>query len=385
MRTSLAFLAIFIASILLQRRFLQLDGTMATDTDIDRSVDDATAYFWMNDTTIGIPQNEMGKFYISFGICCSKEAQQTDGKSTGEIYKRHNHSNKRYDIALMLAVSLWKRHYQNNTRVSIFVAAGYIKDNEESEQNLSNLQSWLKRVENLFGQRMSITVWPYDVSSFPDQHLSCVRAGQIGRFYAHESGLVRMNDFIVTTDTDIFPINHRAMIPLLDGIRNPCGDFHRVFIASYPRTINSRTIQLGLGIGMAAHDWRRSLNLAGSPLLKDALYEANALAANDTWWFDQELSTRAIKHSLLCDHKYNATSTKSTLKEEGLYTCYKGDGSVLIQCLDKYDKTKRCSYAHFRPSASEQVMQSAYDEIIVDLYPTDQPVKTAELILPILP
>ena len=352
-----------------------------------KSKHNLSPFAWKHNTSLGIPDNELGTFYISFGICCSRDAQQSGGGRPREIQK-HNHSNKRYDVALVLAASLWTRHYRSDQRLSIFVAAGYIKGNEESEANLVNLQTWLGKVENKFRGKAAtnkkIIVWPYDVSSFDNPFFACIRTAQLGRFYAHESGLVKENDFISSSDTDLFPINHHAIIPILDGQhhRNPKGDFYRVFIRDWAWTVGTgRTIPVGIGLGQTAYDWERSLRLVlGTSMLKDAIDKADSLTSN-TWGFDQTLSTNAIKQGQLCYYPADGAELPITNGADDKYTCFKGIDNVRKECLNAYDKEKKCNYAHFIPDVKEEVMRHTYDAIVTDLYPTEQSMMTAEKIL----
>jgi hypothetical protein len=214
----------------------QLKKISTTTTISTRS-----SFPWMKNLSAGIPVQDRGHVYVSYGLCCSKQAQ----RETQQEIEQHNHREKPYDVATALSASLWllqqhqepKNHHTSTTTttttssssssLSIIVVLAYIKGNEESESNLHRIQGWLQRLEG-----GGIQTWSYDVSTFSDPYAACIRAGQIGRYYVHESGLLQDNDFVMTTDSDIFPIDSNALMPFLNQT-NPEGDYHRVFIRDW--------------------------------------------------------------------------------------------------------------------------------------------------------
>ena len=327
-----------------------------TDLTVGLSIkgNETSSFPWMQNISSGIPVKDRGKVYISFGLCCSKDAQkdvEEEGKKIG-----HDHSRKPYDIALVLAASLWLMQTKTDTnQISIFVTLVYLRGNKESERYLHNMLRLLNRLDG------DVIAWPYDVSSFLDPHAACISAGQIGRYYAHESGLIREEDFVMTTDADAFPIDSHALMPFLHET-NPDGDYFRVFLRDWAYTQNGiNTIPL-FGIGQSVWDWRRSLVSQKTPFLEDAVnLGLKQISFANNWGYDQTLSTSAIRKGGLCEFP---SSIKSDVRDE--YTCYKGDANLgnKRECLNSYNPEQNCLYSHFTPDANDLVMRKVYDAIV---------------------
>jgi hypothetical protein len=205
--------------------------------------------------------------------------------------------------------------------------------------------------------------------------------------------------FVMTTDSDIFPIDANALLPFLTET-NPEGDYHRVFVRDWVSSIRSgRTIAL-FGIGQLSYDWKRSLTLTKVPLLSDAVDLAlhpspinTDMRVMGTWGLDQQLSTSALINGELCFFPNNysfwrqgdpalwvvSPNTTTASEFRDIYTCLKSD--LRIECLDKYDTGAHCLYSHFTPRVTSQLFQNVYNGIAADTHhPMDQPYKTAEMV-----
>ena len=253
------------------------------------------------------------------------------------------------------------------------IAAGYIAGDPESESTLATVRRWLNSTsartnagpEDGDALPPRVDVWPIDVSSHPTPNYACVRAGQMGRYYVHESGFVRYDDFVMTSDADVLPMDAAALLPFVNRT-NDMGDYHRAYVRGWAFQMGGkRTVPL-FGTGMTAHDWERSLKAAGAPSLRDAIAVALGEKSN-TWGYDQRLSTRALQASGLCHFPWAPSTSRAG--EHDVATCLKGtdEKGNRAQCLDgaalDADKARGCEYAHFTPGVDASLFGEIYDSI----------------------
>ena len=325
---------------------------------------------WKADPSSGIPVGDRGRVVVSMGACCGASAQRAAHPRGG------GRSYKPYDVATVLSTSLWLLPASGAAAAagfSVFVAMVYVGGDDESESALRRLSARLKRVDEEVGGGGRVVAWPYDVSSLPNPQSACVRAAQMGRYFAHESGLIGEDDFVMTTDSDVFPINIAALMPFLNGT-NPDGDYRRVFLREWGDSLNGRKSIKLFGVGQTAFDWNRSLAITGANSLKDAI----GMVSRYEWGFDQTLATTAIMNGELCyfphwyrivDERYRVVSTDASnaSEERDEYTCFKGTGPRM-ECLDSFEGGGKCHYSHFKPEAGATLMRRVHDEIARDFH-----------------
>ena len=333
---------------------------------------------WRTDPSLGLPTGSRGRILVSAGLCASPSAQTSTTRETP--VGRHDHSRKRYDVSAVLSSYLWSAGTSrlldasgNRVEVRVVIAVGYFAGDPESEATLATVQSWLNSTsarpntgsEDADMIPPRVDVWPIDVSSYPSPAYACVRAGQMSRYYVHESPFVKYNDFVMTSDADVFPMDAAALLPFV--IRtNDKGEYYRAYAKGWATQMEGEQTVPLFGTGMTAHDWERSLKAAGAPTLRDAI--AGALAATwYTWGYGQRLSTGALIASGLCHFPW-VQSTSHVEKHDGA-TCLKGTDETgrLAQCLDgaalDADKIKGCEYAHFTPGADASLFGEVYDRL----------------------
>mmetsp|Transcript_8386 Transcript_8386/g.13264 ORF Transcript_8386/g.13264 Transcript_8386/m.13264 type:complete len:419 (+) Transcript_8386:105-1361(+) len=325
---------------------------------------------WLQNLSSGIPTELRGQTYIAMSLCCSREAQQETQKEFKGRKESHDHRYKRYDIASVLSGLLW----QLQANVSIAVVLAYVGSSKESQTTLNQTKEMFQ--EALAGQGGGVRIWEYDVSWASNPSAACVRAGQMGRMYLHESGLLQDNDIAITSDADTFPVRASALLPFLHET-NPNGEYYRIFMKDFEGDVRRKySISLIL-TGQSIGDWRNSLSITGLPRLHDAIQlSIDGLSLHSPWDIDQTILTRALMNSELCKFPdaydmwgkgkeleiVTQNSTTASIDRD-IFTCMKGKIGVEYQCLNQFNPRKGCLYAHFLPDATPQSFIGVYNQI----------------------
>jgi hypothetical protein len=323
-----------------------------------------------NDNAVqGTKPSPRGSIVIAMGFCCSKKSQQLDEKEVLSIGVQHRHGKKAYDVAALLSARLW---LQQDPSLKVLILLAYTNTTESKAE--------MQRMTELVEMAGAIP-WPYSVawSSNPDK--ACVRAGQMARMFAHESGLFKDNDFVITADVDIFPVNvTRMLAPVRET--NKEGNFYKVWLGTYQWTFhggarNAGTIALGQ-VGQSQADWRHAMQASDLDLKKAIDIAVNA--TEYSWGVDQSILTVALMNDQLCwfppdygfwtqqhiplpykvSRNHTFDDSQSCLKNNaGHYDKLKG-----AECLQRFHPNNlKCTWVHFLPSVTEGQMVETYDTI----------------------
>lgn len=283
---------------------------------------------------------------ISMGICISKRAQSDVHKDMTS----HRHKKKPYDVAAILSTRMWQQQIPS---LKVIVVASY-----PSQDDLPLLQNFTKSIERAGGQ-----VWPVSTESFSDPAAACIRAAQIGRSFLHESGLLKDDEIVVTSDVDAFPVNAtKRLAPLND--RNKEGDFYRAWVSNYGHALKGSFPMCFLG--MTVSDWRMSWQKTNITLSQAVHFGLNETVY--TWGVDQLLTTTAFLEGGLCEvpptHTWYKHNRIHRPRVDDTLTCNKGalDGNH-AQCLSRNIPSKQCSWVHFLPSVTQSQLESVYTQI----------------------
>ena len=167
---------------------------------------------------LGTAASPAPRTVIAMSVCVSARAQasvQRNMKLQG-----HAHGRKPFAEAAMLSTQLW---LAQNPKLVVLVGLFYV--GEVSRQKAEQVEAKLKRV----GAR----VWKKDMTAFPDRpDDACIRASQLGRAFAFESGMLGDNDVLVTSDVDAFPVDaNRLLLPLTK--KNMAGGVYKIWLFNW--------------------------------------------------------------------------------------------------------------------------------------------------------
>ena len=196
---------------------------------------------------LGTAASPAPRTVIAMSVCVSARAQASVQRN---MKRKHGHAHGAIPFAeaAMLSTQLW---LAQNPKLVVLVGLFYV--GEVSRQKAEQVEAKLKRV----GAR----VWKKDMTAFPDRpDDACIRASQLGRAFAFESGMLGDNDVLVTSDVDAFPVDaNRLLLPLTK--KNMAGGVYKIWLFNWIYAEQSGfTIPMSF-VAMKVSVWRNALGM----------------------------------------------------------------------------------------------------------------------------
>ena len=304
----------------------------------------------------------MSKVVISMSLCVSQEAQQA-------VFLRT--ANKPYDKALLLSTRLWLQQQHSGVDIDVLVSL------VNKRNDIVGLAE-MARLEKLLSEA-GATVWNYTYDGSGDENRGCVYGSQLARAFAHEISLFHEDDWIVTSDVDVFPLNGTEILrPILENNQNAEGGDYVAFVSSHDRTLANLDwvgTHLMTYTALKQKHWREMWNVSNLSLVA----AIDAAIQDHQWTADQALVTAALANAEYCTfpnakHKFYKRCKNFLLKSpeemarvNDTLTCNKGkDMREGAWCTGKMNEETpgKCRWLHFESDANETLFQMHYNMIL---------------------